>query len=162
MKKICLCLISLILIVTLTASASAVASLSGHIFDYAKAALLCLAGGDFDKLVTKLPYSGVSPSATEWQGFAVNSFSSLIGSDPQTKYAVGYWTGSIWKIAVPLSTPDSDGVEVFVLTSDDGQTFTGYGKATWGKIRSEYQNAAYVAWDEEYNASTNAHIEFDN
>ena len=160
MKKIAVLLISLLLIAAL--SASAVATLSDSVFVYAKGALAALAAGDFNKLVTKLPFSGVSPSAKEWQGFAQNSFSDLIGSKPQTKYAVGYWTGSIWKIAVPLETPDSAAVETFVLASEDGETFTGYGSAAWGDIRAEFQNAAYVAWDEEYNGSTSAVVEFDD
>lgn len=162
MKRTVFLLTALLLIAAITSSACAVSALSDSMFNYAKGALTALAAGAFDKLVTKLPFSGVSPSAKEWQGFAQNSFSALIGSKPQTEYAVAYWTGSTWKIAVPVSTPESKGVETFVLVSEDGQTFTGYGSAPWGNVCSEYRSADYVTWNSEYNASTSAVVEFDD
>ena len=159
MKRVIACLIALSMLLAL--SASAASSLSGDMFYYAKGTLTCLAAGDYNKVVTAVPFSGMSPSAQEWQNFAEYAFSSLIGSRPQTKYAVGYWTGSIWKIAVPLRTPDSDGVETLVLTSEDGRTCSGYGSAHWGSVRSEYQNAAHVTWNEEYISSGSVIVEYD-
>ena len=162
MKKICMSLMVLAIVCTLIASATAAAALSGKAFAYAKGALVALADGDFDKVVTHLPFSGVSPSAGEWKSFAENAFSRLIGSNPQTTYAVAYWTGNVWKIAVPVSTPDNPAVETFVLTSEDGERFMGYGCTTWSSVVSEYQNASHVTWNDEYSGSTSAIIESDH
>ena len=98
--------------------------------------------------MTLLPFSGVAPSATEWQSFAGN-FSTL-GSGVQTEYAVAYWTGADWCLAVPVATPSSGDVEVMALISADGSTFSGYRYASWSQIQSEYQSASYVTWNEEY------------
>ena len=162
MKKVCLSVIALAIVLTLIASASAAAALSGKAFTYAKGALTALADGDFDAVVTHLPFSGVSPSAGEWKSFAENAFGGLIGSAPQTTYAVAYWTGSVWKVAVPVSTPDDPAVETFVLTSEDGESFIGYARAPWSSVVSEYQSASHVAWNDEYSGSTSAVIEFDH
>ena len=68
----------------------------------------------------------------------------------QTRYAVAYWTGSDWCLAVPVATPDSGSVEVMALLSTDGSAFSGYRYATWSQIQSEYQGASYITWNEEY------------
>ena len=162
MKKICMSMIVLAVVLALTASATAAPKLSGKAFTYAKGALVALADGDFDKVVTHLPFSGVSPSASEWKNFAKNAFDHLVGSSPQTTYAVAYWTGSVWKIAVPVSTPNNPAVETFVLTSEDGERFMGYGCTTWSSVVSEYQNASHVTWNDEYSGSTSAIIESDH
>lgn len=146
----------------LCASACAdVPPLSDHLFDCAKGAISALASGEYDRLVTSMPFSDVSPSADEWQSFAQGAFSSLAGSNPQTYYAVAYRIGGFWKIAVPVSEPDSDGVEALVLVSEDGNTISGYGRSTWGQIRGEYQSSDYVKWNHEYVSSTSAVIESD-
>ena len=142
------------------AAQAEVPSLSEKMFKYAKAALSCLATGEYDKVVTSLPFSDISPSADEWRSFAQGSFSSLSGK-PQSKYAVAYWTGREWKIAVPVAETASDSVETFVLVSEDGSSFSGYGCTSWSKVNVEYQNSSYVSWNEEYNASTSVVIESD-
>lgn len=159
MKK----LISLLLIAAMLCctSALAVPSLSEGLFKYAKGALKCLAGGDYEKVVTSLPFSDVSPSAREWSGFAEGSFSSLAGTSPQTKYAVAYWAGSVWKVAVPIDEPSSAGVETLVLISEDGSTFCGYGCSSWGSVKKEYSKSDYVVWNDEYSGSTSVVVEFD-
>lgn len=160
MKKIVCCTLSLLLMLLAVASAE-VPSLSESLFSCAKGALTCLASGSYDKIVTSVPFSGVSPSADEWQSFAEGSFSGLTGSSPQTKYAVGYWSGSIWKVAVPVSEPSSDRVETLVLLSEDGETVTGYSCTSWGKVQGEYESSSYVKWNSEYNSSTSAVVEMD-
>lgn len=155
--------LSLILIaaVLLCAAAQAeVPSLSEKLFKYTKTALSCLASGEYDKVVTNLPFSDISPSADEWRSFARGSFSSL-SAQPQSKYAVAYWTGRAWKIAVPVAEPASGNVETLVLISEDGSSFTGYGCTSWNKVKSEYQNSNYVFWNDEYNSSTSVVIESD-
>ena len=162
MKRFLYC--TLIAALMLAAAAPALAdvpALSGYMIDYAKAAITCLAIGDYDRVVTGLPFSGLSPSADEWRSFAQGAFSGLSGSSPQTKDAVAYWTGRLWRVAVPVSEPNSDSVETLVLSSEDGSTFTGYACASWGSVRGEYQSADYVSWNEEYSASTSAVVEFD-
>ena len=124
-----------------------VPQLSGTLFSTAKQALVYLSSGEYERLVTLLPFSGVSPSASEWQSFADN-FSSL--SSVQTDYAVAYWTGSTWRLAVPVSEPSSDDVETLVLSSDDGASFSGYRYSSWSQVRDEYESASYVMWDDEY------------
>lgn len=162
MKKILACMLAAVILSVCASSALAeVPSLSDGLFKDAKHAISCLASGDYDDAVTSLPFSDVSPSAEEWRSFAEGSFSSLSGASPQTKYAVGYWTGRIWKIAVPVSEPSSGSVETLVLASEDGSTFTGYGCARWSDVSSEYASSKYVVWNDEYNASTSAVVESD-
>ena len=160
MKKIICCTLVAILLLTAAALAE-VPSLSENMFNYAKGTLSCLASGAYDKIVTSVPFSGVSPSADEWAGFAQGGFTDLTGSSPQTKYAVAYWTGSSWKIAVPVSEPSSGSVETLVLISEDGQSVTGYGCSSWSQVSSEYESSSYVSWNSEYNASTSAVVEMD-
>ena len=160
MKKIICCTLVAILLLTAAALAE-VPSLSENMFKYAKGTLSCLASGAYDKIVTSVPFSGVSPSADEWAGFAQGGFTDLTGSSPQTKYAVAYWTGSSWKIAVPVSEPSSGSVETLVLISEDGQSVTGYGCSSWSQVSSEYESSSYVSWNSEYNASTSAVVEMD-
>lgn len=160
MKKRFCCTLLAILLLTSVALAE-VPSLSENMFKYAKGTLSCLASGAYDKIVTSVPFSGVSPSADELAGFAEGGFTDLPGSTPQTKYAVAYWTGVSWKIAVPVSEPNSASVETLVLISEDGQSVTGYGCSSWSQVSSEYESSNYVHWNAEYNASTSAVVEMD-
>ena len=160
MKKIISCILIAALMCTAAAFAE-VPKLNENMFKYAKNALLALADGAYDKLVTSLPFSDISPSGNEWAELAEGAFTTLSGSEPQNLYAVAYWMGTAWKIAVPVSEPVSADVEVLVLVSEDGKSFTGYSCTTWGKVKKEYQAADYVQWNEEYNASTSVVIEFD-
>lgn len=159
-KKAISCMLILVVLLSATAHAQA-PSLSENLFKYAKSALKSLAAGDYQKVVTSLPFSGVSPSAKEWSSFVEGSFGSLSGDAPQTKYAVAYWTGKVWKVAVPLAEPDSKDVETFVLVSEDGSSFSGYGCSSWGNVSKEYQKSDYVRWNDEYNGSTSVVVEFD-
>ena len=148
MKKV-LC----ILLVLLLAGSAALAApqLSGSLFDSAKQALRYLSSGEYERLVTLLPFSVIAPGADEWQRFA-GSFSSL--SKPQTKYAVAFWSGSAWIVAVPVHTPDSGSVEVMALSSEDGATFSGYQCASWSQIESACAKSDHVLWNEEYVGGT--------
>lgn len=160
-KKTIGCLLILIVFLSATAAYAQAPSLSESLFKYAKSALKCLAIGDYQKVVTSLPFSGVAPSAKEWSSFVEGSFDSLSGEAPQTKYAVAYWTGKVWKVAVPLAKPDSKDIETFVLVSEDGSSFSGYGCSSWGSVSKEYQKSDYVRWNDEYNGSTSVVVEFD-
>lgn len=161
MKRFVSCMLVLALLCCAAALAE-VPKLGEGMFKYAKNTLSCLAGGAYDKIVTAVPFSDVSPSADEWAGFAEGAFSDLTGSTPQKKYAVAYWTGEVWKIAVPVSEPSNADVEALVLFSEDGKTFSGYSYATWGKVEKAYREAEYVQWNDEYNGSTSVVIEMDD
>ena len=161
MKKLLCCALLAALLLAAAVPALAVPSLDARMFTCAKNALICLASGDYDRVVTGLPFSGLSPSADEWRSFAQGSFSGLTGSNPQTTYAVAYWTGSVWRIAVPVSAPSSGGVETLVLSSEDGVSFTGYACLSWGSVQGEYQSADYVTWSDEYTDASYAVVEND-
>lgn len=149
MKRI-LCIVLALTVMSIAIPAMAdVPQISNNLFSNAKQALVYLASGEYERLVTLLPFSDVSPSASEWQNFAEGNFSTL-ADGVQTDYAVAYWTGSIWKLAVPVSVPNDGSVETLVLSSADGASFNGYRYADWSQVKSEYEAAPYVTWDQEY------------
>lgn len=145
MKK-CLC-IALICLVIGASALAAVPQLSSSLFSSAKQALVYLASGEYERLVTLLPFSGVAPSAAEWERFAAN-FSDL--SAVQTDYAVAFWMGSVWAVAVPVQPPENGAVEALVLGSDDGSTFSGYAYDTWSHVQSLYSQSDSIIWNDEY------------
>lgn len=142
-KTICLVLIALI---TLCA-AQAAPQLSDSLFAAAKQAALCLTTGDYDRLTDSMPFSGTAPDADEWASFAANYSAAGVA---QQDYAVAYWSNGGWRVAVPMETPDSSDVEVLLLTSEDGYTFSGYRYASWGQVEREYAGSDHVLWNREY------------
>lgn len=126
----------------------------------AKTALTALLAGDTGRVATLLPFADDAPDADEWKSFARGSFSKK--GTPQTKYAVAYYSGGRWKIAVPLSEPASADVEVFVLSSVDGETVSGYASADWGEVYGECRRADHVVWQDEYRDIDSAVVEFDD
>lgn len=153
MKRLLSVLLAVLLLIPSAAAFTEVPQFSSTLFECGKQALVYLASGEYERLVTLLPFSDVSPSAAEWQSFAEGNFSSL-SDGVQTEYAVAYWTGFLWKLAIPVSEPSSGEVETLVLTSADGVSFTGYRYSTWGDVRNEYLYASYVTWDKEYIGGT--------
>lgn len=131
------------------AFAAEIPQISEDLFLCAKQALVYLSSGEYERLVTLLPFSGIAPSAAEWQNFAEGNFMTL-ADGVQTEYSVAYWTGSAWMLAVPVVNPDSDATETLVLSSDDGITFSGYRYSTWAEVKGEYLFASYVTWNKEY------------
>ena len=146
MKKL-LCMLLIVCMVCSVALADGVPRLSSDLFKSAKKAVGYLASGEYERLVTLLPFSDVAPSASEWENFAGN-FSDL--SNVQNDNAVAYWTGSCWNVAVPVQVPESGTVEVLVLSSNDGSSFSGYRYAMWAQIESEYASSDHVSWNKEY------------
>ena len=149
MKRLIAVLCAAILLALSVSALAEVPQFRNSLFSDGKNALVYLASGEYERLVTLLPFSGVSPSASEWQDFAEGNFSTL-GNGVQTDYAVAYWNGTDWKLAIPVSEPNDDSVEVLVLISSDGSTFDGYRYATWGDVRQEYESASYTTWNQEY------------
>ena len=145
MKKL-ICFTLILLLIGSTALAGA-PKLSGSLFSSAKKAVGYLASGEYERLVTLLPFSGVSPSASDWESFADNysDFSHI-----QSDYAVAFWNGSVWVVAVPLQVPDSGSVEVLALSSEDGKSFDGYRYATWSQIEKACAKSDHVLWNDEY------------
>lgn len=143
-KRLCIALICLMIGTTALAGAP---KLSNRLFKSAKEAVGYLASGEYERLVTLLPFSDVSPSSSEWERFADNySNKKHIQSD----YAVAFWTGSVWVVAVPLQVPDSGSVEVLALSSEDGESFNGYRYATWSQVEKACGNSKRVVWNDEY------------
>lgn len=146
--------VALLIALLLIAASSAYASeieiprIADTLFDSAKQALFYLSSGEYERLVTLLPFSDVAPSAKEWQNFVEGNFKSLV--DVQTEYSVSYWSGEFWSLAVPASNPDSDDVEALVLTSEDGETFSGCCYAIWKDVKEDYEASAYVVWNKEF------------
>lgn len=151
-RNVVIALILLTLCLSVSAQAE-VPQLSGDLYSCAKQATVYLASGEYERLVTLLPFSDVAPSASEWQSFAEGNFTSLSG-DVQTDYAVAYWMGETWNLAVPTLEPDDGSVEALVLSSSDGATFSGYRYALWSQIEEEYLGAFYVLWNKEYLSAT--------
>lgn len=149
MKK-ALCLAVVILLIGAVALAD-VPQLSDNLFSSAKQAVGYLASGEYERLVTLLPFSDVAPSAQEWESFAGN-YADL--SNVQSDYAVGFWTGGMWVVAVPIQAPENGDVEVLALSSEDGSSFTGYRYATWSQVESACNGSDRVVWNVEYIAGT--------
>ena len=135
---------------------------SNELFTHMSNAMNLLSAGAYDRIVASIPFADAAPSADEWRNFAEGNFSTLSNSAPQSRYIVLYWSGSVWKVAMPVHEPASDDVEVLVLSSEDGRSFIGYGCSYWGNIRREYESSTYVRWTEEYHNTTSAVIEFDD
>ena len=144
MKKIFAMAAALALMLAPAALATGAPQFQNALFDSGKQAVAYLASGEYERLVTKLPFSGVAPSAGEWESFAGN-FQNLTGV--QSDYAVAWWTGAMWKLAVPMQVPDSDAVEVLVLTSEDGSCFDGYRYALWSQVEREFAGSDHVLWN---------------
>ena len=128
------------------APALAAPQLSDSLFAAAKQAAECLVAGDYDRLA-QMPFSGAAPGPGEWASFAANY--SPVGH-AQQQYAVGYWINEGWRVAVPMTAPDSPDVQVLLLTSEDGYAFSGYRYADWGQVEQEYAQSEHVVWNAEY------------
>ena len=77
MKK----LLSIILVLLLFALPSALCAprLSDRLLDSAKQAAGCLASGEYERLVTLLPFSGTAPSAADFHMILPITFPDLAG-----------------------------------------------------------------------------------
>ena len=149
MKKM-LCVMLALMLIGAVALAD-VPQLSSSLFSSAKHAVAYLASGEYERLVKLLPFSGVAPSASEWESFAGN-YSDL--SNIQSDYAVAFWTGKVWVVAVPLQVPEDGSVEVLALSSEDGSTFNGYSYGTWSQVEGGYSQSSHVQWNDEYVGGT--------
>ena len=147
MKKTIIAILALALLLAAAAQATGAPQFSSALFDSGKAAMGFLASGEYERLVTLLPFSGVAPGAAEWESFAGN-FQNL--SNVQSDYAVAWWTGATWRLAVPAQAPDSGDVEALVLTSEDGASFDGYQYALWAQVEQAYAMGDHVLWNQEY------------
>ena len=153
MKRYIAALCAIMLLAVSLSALAEVPQFSNSLFASGKDALVYLASGEYERLVTLFPFSDVSPSASEWQDFAEGNFTTL-SNGVQTDYAVAYWNETDWRLAIPVSEPNDDSVETLVLISPDGSTLTGYRYATWGDVKREYEAASYTIWNQEYVSST--------
>ena len=141
MKKTLLAILALILVGT-TALAGA-PKLSSGLIESAKQALVALSSCDYELLSERLPFS----DASQWEHLA-EDYASL--DDVQTDYAVAFWTGNIWVIAVPVQPPSDESVEVLAFSSEDGVSLNACRHATWRQIEEAYSKSNRVVWDQEY------------
>ena len=120
-------------------SALAAPELSGKLMKAAKSAAGYLAAGEYERLVTLLPFSDIAPGASEWERFARNY--DLDGA-PKHPKAVAYVKGGAWVIAVGMQ--DGYDPEALMLISEDGSTLTGYRYAEWSQVEQECEASGEV------------------
>ena len=141
MKKL-LPMVLIALVILALGTALAVPELSSALINASKQAAGCLASGEYERLVTLLPFSGDAPSAAEWERFA-RSYADL-SAEPDGS-AVAYWRDGSWRIAVPMQPPEHGGVEALLLQSEDGESITGYKYATWAQVKNEMASSEHIA-----------------
>jgi len=145
MKKTLLALLALLLAGSVALAGTP--KLSSSLFDSAKDALLDLAAGDYEDLRDGMPFSGEAPDIDWWSALA-EAYNDL--SDVQTDYAVAFWTGGIWVLAVPVQPPSNGSVEAIAFSSEDGSSFKACRYATWEQVEDAYSDSSRVIWDKEY------------
>ena len=96
-KKTLCAILALVLVGT--AALAGAPKLAPGLFDSAKLALTGLAAGEYEALSEQLPFSGNAPDAAQWQRLA-EGYADL--TEVQDEYAVAFWTGKVWVVAVPL------------------------------------------------------------
>ena len=132
-RKLCIALAALTL--AWSVAGMAAPELSKALLKTAQSAAGYLASGEYERLVTLLPFSGIAPGAAEWARFARN-YGTLTHVEPEG--AVAYWKGESWIIAVPMASEIDENTEALMLLSEDGKTLTGYRYATWDQVEREY------------------------
>lgn len=131
MKK-WLCIALAILTLISCASGLAAPKLSDQLIRAAKSAVGYLAAGEYERLVTLLPFSGIAPGAAEWERFARNYDDA---KPPQNPSALAYFKRGSWYIAVPMQSGNDP--EALMLISEDGNTITGYRYMEWSQVEKE-------------------------
>ncbi|MEE1200648.1 MAG: hypothetical protein U0L09_08345 [Christensenellales bacterium] len=149
MKRFILLTLIVFTLCAFTTAFAEVPQLSDTLMSDAKQAIVYMVSGEYERLVTLFPFSGVSPSASEWESFFTGNFDS-VSDKAQTDYAVAYWTGYAWEIAVPVDVPSDENVETLVLSSSDGVSFSAYRFSKWGDVKEKYESAEYLNWKDEY------------
>lgn len=147
-KRVAMLFAALALSLSLCACAAAeagVPSIDDRMFKDAKQALVYFDAGDYDSAAALVGFA----DAEELRKFVEGNFTS-IGNGVQSEVSVAYWTGSAWELAVPVAEPSGSDVEVLILITSDGVSFSGYSYATWGDVEEEYATCDYVVWNEEY------------
>ena len=145
MKRM-ICAVMVLLLMGAAALAGA-PKLSSSLFDRAKEALASLAAGDYEALSDNLPFSENAPDSSEWKRLA-EKYADL--SFVQSDYAVAFWTGSIWVVAVPVQAPSDGSVEALAFSSEDGVQFNACRYATWSQVEKACGESSRVIWDQEY------------
>jgi hypothetical protein len=145
MKKTLCAILALVLVGT--AALAGAPKLAPGLFDSAKLALAGLAAGEYEALSQRLPFSADAPDAAWWQRLA-EGYADL--SEVQDEYAVAFWTGKIWVLAVPVQPPSNGAVEVLAFSSEDGASFNACRYATWDQVEDACADSSRVIWGKEY------------
>ncbi len=142
---------ALLLAALLLAPACALAqSLNENMFSSAKEALSLISYGEYKKALKKLGLSSSKEDVQLLSDFVSENLTSAQYATVQQEVSVGYKLGNHWKICVPVEEPSYRGVEVLVVLSKDGETFTGYKSMLWGDVKDELAEAESVTWNKAY------------
>ncbi len=157
-RKICALALCLLMVALPLVRADAMPS--DQYFVRGKDALEFLAQGKTDDALKKLAfaYEASGDSDERFLQFVADYLPDLNRKDVQREVAVCYWESATnqWLLAIPISEPIDDEVKALVLLSHDFDTFTGYAVLTWGEVNEGTAASAYVWWNVEYNAGTQA------
>lgn len=125
-------------------------------YDVGREALLKMASGDVDGAVARIGFSfDPNDSTYSEDGFrriVSDKYAPYFDEEPvlQTT-AVAFYMDNLWYLALPVSEPDGDRMETFVLISPDQATFTGYAALNWSTVQSMSDMADECYWNVEYN-----------
>jgi len=64
--------------------------------------------------------------------------------------AVAYYINERWVLAIPVNEPSYDSVQVFLLSSADGKTFSAYRASSWKNVETNVDKCSDVIWNVEY------------
>lgn len=159
MKKLMAAMLALVLLAAGALAENAVPALNGQLFEDAKDALVMFENGDYASAAELLGFA----DAAELEKFITGNYKTF-GNGVQTSVSVAWYSGSSWRLAVPLYEPASPDVETLVLTtiSTDASAFYGYVYAPWSDVESALAECDYVIWNEEYTNSDSVRIFQDN
>lgn len=156
-KWICLLLVAALLGAPTLALAKE-AKINTKLFTAAKQALTLLSYGETKKALKKLGLSTGEEAVARLSAFAEDNLTDLMYVSVQTEVAVCYKVEAGYRFAVPLEAPEDRDVQVFVLKSKDGQSFSGYTSTTWGELQRELADSESVTWKDAYDPSASVFI----
>ena len=125
-------------------------------YDVGREALLKMASGDVDGAVARIGFSfDPNDSTYSEDGFrqiVSDKYAPYFDEEPTLQAtAVAFYMDDLWYLALPVSEPDSDRMETFVLISPDQATFTGYAALSWSTVQEMSDMADECYWNVEYN-----------
>ena len=130
------------------AGAGASPELNEKLFSKAKQAVSLMSYGEYDEAIQKL---NLDVNADELERFVCEELSDVFSATIQQEVGVAYWDGSLWTIAIPIKEPTDGTVQTFYITSEDGQSPSGYGAKSWSDVEDALLECEEIVWKNEYN-----------